>query len=31
MTFETGMNLNEALKANIHASIAERKAAICDT
>lgn len=31
MTFETGMKLDEALKASIHASIAERKAAICDT
>lgn len=31
MKFETNQNVEDAFKASIHASIAERKAAICDT
>ncbi len=31
MNFEAGIKVDEALHASIHASIVERKAAICDT
>lgn len=31
MNFAAGVQMNEALKSSIHASIVERKAAICDT
>lgn len=31
MKFEENQNVEDAFKASIHESIAERKAAICDT
>lgn len=31
MNFEAGIKVDEQLVASIHASIAERKAGICDT
>ncbi len=31
MNFEAGVKVDEALVSSIHASIAERKAGICDT